>query len=120
MPLAANVVSDTEFNLYLIALVVSGVMLAILAISGFGASSVGERALNGLFAAGFLGYAFYLFFIFGGGGFTEFYYAFAVPVILLVKAVQGWRARKAQEAAAGAPSAAAAPSATPAPEQPAA
>jgi hypothetical protein len=117
MTLAASVVSDTEFNLYLIALFVSGIILAVLAISGFGASSAGERALNGLFAAGFLGYAFYLLFIFDGGRFTEFYYAFAVPVILLIKAVQGWRARKAQEAES-ARTQAATPSATPAPEQP--
>jgi len=111
MTLAASVVSDTEFNLYLIALAVSGILLAVLAISGFGASSVGERALNGIFAAGFLGYAFYLFFIFDGGTFTEFYYAFAVPVILLIKAIQGYRARKAE---------AAEPPAAPAPQQPAA
>jgi|RhiMetdeSRZDD1v2_1073273.scaffolds.fasta_scaffold1243075_2 hypothetical protein len=111
MTLAASVVSDTEFNLYLIALAVSGLLLAFLAISGFGASSVGERVLNGLFAAGFLGYAFYLFFIFDGGEFREFYYAFAVPVILVIKAVQGYRARKAQ---------ATEPPAAPAPQQPAA
>jgi len=100
---AASVASDTEFNLYLIALAVSGLLLAFLAISGFGAGSIGERVLTGLFAAGFLGYAFYLFFIFDGGTFTEFYYAFVVPVLLLVRAVQGYRARKAQQAPSAAP-----------------
>jgi hypothetical protein len=93
MPLAAEV-SESTFNLYVGALAVSGLLLAILAISGFGASSIGERLLNALFALGFLGYAFYLYFIFEGGEFRMFYYAFVVPVLLLLRAFQGWRKRR--------------------------
>ncbi len=53
MPLAAEV-SESTFNLYVGALAVSGLLLAVLAITGFGASSIGERLLNALFALGFL------------------------------------------------------------------
>jgi hypothetical protein len=95
MPLAAEV-SESTFNLYVGALAVSGLLLAVLAITGFGASSIGERLLNALFALGFLGYAFYLYFIFEGGQFQMFYYAFVVPVLLVLRAIQGWRKRRAE------------------------
>ena len=88
MPLAVTEVSDTTFLVYIVALAISGILLAILAIGGFGGTSVGMRLLNGLFALGFLGYAVYLFFFFEGGEFRMLWYAFVLPVILIIQAIR--------------------------------
>jgi hypothetical protein len=88
--------SETHFNLYVAALAISGFLLVGMALSGFGGIRTAARVINGLFGVGFLGYAFYLFFIFDGGVVHEFYYAFLVPVIVI------YRAFKARSAAGGA------------------
>jgi len=62
------------------------------AIGGFGGTSVGMRLLNGLFALGFLGYAVYLFFFFEGGEFRMFWYAFVLPLILIIQAIRNRKA----------------------------
>jgi hypothetical protein len=97
MPLAVTEVNDTTFLVYVGALAVSGLVLAILAIGGFGLS-VGLRLLNGLFALGFLGYAVYLYFIFEGGEFRMFWYAFVLPVVLIIQAIRGRKAKAGAEA----------------------
>jgi hypothetical protein len=45
---------------------------------------------------GFLGYAFYLFFLFNGGTFRLFYYPFILPVLLVIQAVRHRKNRAAQ------------------------
>jgi len=89
--------SDTHFYLYVGALALSGFLLLGLALSGFGSSGTADRVINGLIGAAFLGYGFYLFFIFDGGEVREFYYAFAVPVIVIYRAIKNRSAQRAAQ-----------------------
>ena len=93
MNLAAVEIPDGVFLAYLAALVVSGVIMVVLAATGFGASGTLVRILNGLFGVGFLGYAVYLLFFFPGGDFPVFFYAFILPVIMLIQAFKTRAAR---------------------------
>jgi hypothetical protein len=88
--------SDGTFYGYILLLVVSGITLAALAARGFG-QSTGLRVIDGLFAAGFLGYAFYLLFVFDGGQVRILFYAFIVPIVAVSKAVrERWAVRQAR------------------------
>ncbi|MBA9004823.1 MULTISPECIES: hypothetical protein [Thermomonospora] len=79
--------ADPTFSWYVVLLALSSiVMLALGAIGG--GMSVGERILNVLFGVGFLGYAVYLGFIFEGGEYTLFFYAFILPVLMVGKFVK--------------------------------
>jgi hypothetical protein len=78
---------------------VSGVLLVVLgaAMGGQGAVS---RVLNILVGLAFFGYGFYLEFLFQGGTYRVFFYAFVVPILLIVRTIQ---ARRAVRARAGSP-----------------
>ncbi|MCU7727795.1 hypothetical protein ODJ79_29110 [Actinoplanes sp. KI2] len=74
--------SDGEFHAYVALLVVSGLVLSVLAVRGFG-QSMGARVVDGLFSIGFLGYAAYL--VVGDPATVRiFSYAFAVPIWAVV------------------------------------
>jgi hypothetical protein len=87
-PLAVFEMTDGMFNGYVGALTVSGVLLVLLGAIGF-RQTVGMRIVDVLFGLGFLGYAFYLFFLFDGGDIAVFYYAFIAPIALIIKAFRG-------------------------------
>jgi hypothetical protein len=89
--------SDGAFYGYILLLFVSGILLSVLAARGFG-QSVAARVVDGLFSAGFVGYAFYLLFVFGGGQVRILFYAFIVPVLAVVKVIKAWQAQKAAQA----------------------
>lgn len=98
--------SDTQFYLYAGLLAVSGLLLLGLAATGFG-QSTGTRVLNILFGLGFTGYGGYLLLFFEGDEVRVFYYAFVVPVLMVVQAVRAYRARQNQaQAVPGGPPAA--------------
>ncbi|MFA1551571.1 hypothetical protein [Actinomadura chokoriensis] len=85
--------ADAAFSWYVVFLLVSGIALLAMAAIG-GGQSGGERLLNLVFGVGFLGYAVYLGFIFDGGDYFIFFYAFILPVLMLfrfLKAVFGER-----------------------------
>ncbi len=84
--------SEGEFHAYVGLLAVSAVILSVLAARGFG-QSAGARVLDGVFAAGFLGYAGYLV-IADPDTVRIFFYAFAAPVIGVVHAVKAARAAR--------------------------
>ena len=86
------------FTVYPILLLVSGVLLIVLgaAIPG---QTTAQRALNILFGVGFFGYGFYLEFLFPGGTYIVFYYAFIVPILLIIRTVQARKAVARQTAA---------------------
>jgi hypothetical protein len=88
--------SDGTFYGYILLLVVSGITLSVLAARGFG-QSTGARVLDAVFSVGFLGYAFYLLFVFDGGQVRILFYAFVVPIAAVVKVIKDWKAQ--QEAA---------------------
>ena len=103
MNLAAVEIPDGVFLAYIAALVVSGLIMVVLAATGFGASGTLVRILNGLFGVGFLGYAVYLLFFFPGGDFPVFFYAFILPVVMVIQAFKT-RAAKPEVAPQPAPS----------------
>ena len=86
------------FTVYPILLLVSGVLLIVLgaAIPG---QTTAQRALNIVFGLGFFGYGFYLEFLFQGGTYVVFYYAFIVPILLIVRTVQARKAVARQNGA---------------------
>ena len=114
MQLAVSDMSDGAFNGYMVALAISGLVLLVLAIGGFFRESKGSRIFSGVVGLAFLGYAFYLFFIFTGGTVFVSYYVFIVPVVVIVNL---FRSRKENQRAADAQVAAVAhgPAATSAP-----
>ncbi|GAA1791818.1 hypothetical protein [Actinomadura chokoriensis] len=65
-------------------LLVSGLAMAAIG----GGQSADERLLNAVFGVGFLGYAVYLGFIFDGGEYFMFFYAFILPVLMLTRFVR--------------------------------
>jgi hypothetical protein len=90
--------SDTQFYLYAGLLTISGILLLTLAITGFG-QSVGIRVVNALLGLGFTGYGVYLLTIFDGVEVRIFFYAFIVPIAMVVYAVKNYRAGKAEDLA---------------------
>jgi hypothetical protein len=84
------------FELYAPLLMVSGLLLVVNAILPW--QTVGARVLSILVGLGFFGYGAYLEFIFTGGHYIVFYYAFAVPVLLIIQSLKGFRAWQAQKA----------------------
>ncbi|NKZ03606.1 hypothetical protein [Actinomadura latina] len=76
--------ADAAFSWYVVFLLVSGFGMLLMAAIG-GGQSVGERLLNLAFGVGFLGYAVYLGFIFDGGEYFMFFYAFILPVVMLFR-----------------------------------
>jgi hypothetical protein len=95
-------VSDSQFYLYAGLLTVSGLLLLALAITGFG-QSTGTRVLNALFGLGFTGYGGYLLLFFEGGEVRIFFYAFIVPVLMVIQAVRTFMARRNQLVQPGQP-----------------
>lgn len=90
-PLAdASEVSDSTFNLYVAALAISGIALLIVAVLPLG-TSVGARVINALLGLAMLGYAFYLFFLFPGGEFSMFWYAFVLPIVVIYQTIKSRR-----------------------------
>jgi len=75
------------FTIYTILLMVSGLML-----TGMGVRlrnmGTGRRVLNILIGVAFLGYGFYLQFLFQGGAYHVFLYVFVLPVILAVRTLK--------------------------------
>ncbi|RKR87927.1 hypothetical protein BDK92_2230 [Micromonospora pisi] len=90
------------FDAYTILLMVSGLLLVAVgaALSGQG---VGARVLTVVVGLGFFGYGFYLEFLFEGGTYRIFFYAFIFPVLLTVRAVKSWSEKRDQAAQPVAP-----------------
>lgn len=87
--------SDTQFYLYAGLLTVSGLLLLVMAGIGFG-QSAGARVLNALFGLGFTGYGGYLLLLFESGEVRVFWFAFVVPVFMVVQAFRAYQARRNQ------------------------
>jgi hypothetical protein len=83
------------FAAYTILLMVSGVLLVVLGAAVGGQGTV-SRVLNVVVGLAFFGYGFYLEFLFQGGQYRAFFYAFVVPILLIVRTIQARRAVKAR------------------------
>jgi hypothetical protein len=86
------------FNAYTILLMLSGLLLVVLG-AAVGGQGTGSRVLSVLIGIAFFGYGFYLAFIFSGGEYRVFYYAFVVPILVVFRIVQARRANKARAGA---------------------
>jgi len=106
---------DKTFSAYVVALVVAGVLSLVLA-ALMKNQKASERFWVGLVGAGFLGYGVYLGWIFDGGTYRLFWYAFILPVFLIFNLFKPDRDEVAPEAAAT-PAASAPEGDAPAPEQ---
>jgi hypothetical protein len=71
--------SDGAFFGYIAMLFISGTMMTVFAVGGFGLRP-GSRLGNGLFGPAFLAYAVYLLFFFEGGEVFLSFWAFLAPV----------------------------------------
>lgn len=93
MNLAVLEMNDSTFLGYTALLGISGLLMLGLAIAGLGAG-VASRVISGLFGLGFLGYAIYLAVFFDGGTVQIFFYAFIVPIIVVVNVLKSRKAAK--------------------------
>lgn len=91
--MAALDMTDGQFVGYTVLLGISGLLMLGLAIAGLGAGT-GSRVISGLAGLAFLGYAIYLAFIFEGGEYRIFLYAFIVPIVVIVNIVKSRKAAK--------------------------
>ena len=91
--------TDRELLAYTGLLAVSGLLLVVLAVVGLGQRPV-SRIADGLFGLAFLGYAGFLVWA-QPDTIYVFYYAFALPVLLLVHAFRSRRRARARRLAAG-------------------
>jgi hypothetical protein len=75
---------DAKFSTYVVLLMISGI--AMLVVSA--AAKDRTRWFDILFGAGFLGYGCYLAFIFDGGSYWMFFYAFILPVMMIYRTIK--------------------------------
>jgi hypothetical protein len=75
---------DKQFSIYVVLLMFSG--LAMLIASA--AAKDKTRWLDLLFGLGFLGYGFYLAFIFDGEEYFMFFYAFILPIVMIYRTIK--------------------------------
>ena len=111
--------ADPTFSAYVLLLMFSGVAMIVMASPTVKHSTMGVRALNALFGVGFLGYGFYLAFLFDGGGYFIFFKAFILPVLMIFRTIRSARASRDQEirTRADAPAVGQSGSAVPAPRE---
>ncbi|MDH6704454.1 hypothetical protein P3T27_001157 [Kitasatospora sp. MAA19] len=81
--------AEPLFSWYVVMLAISGVIMLVLgALNLGGGLKIGWRIVNVLAGLGFLGYAYYLAFVFEGGRYEIFLKAFILPVALIVHSVK--------------------------------
>jgi predicted lipid-binding transport protein (Tim44 family) len=95
--------ANPGFSAYVVLLMFSGIAMIVMASPTVKHSTMGVRVLNGLFGVGFLGYGFYLAFLFQGGGYVIFFKAFILPVLMIFRTIRSARASRAQELRMGTP-----------------
>jgi hypothetical protein len=79
--------AEPLFSWYVVLLALSGAIMLVLGAIG-GGTKAGLRILNVLFGLGFLGYAYYLAFVFKGTEYILFFKAFILPVAMIVASVK--------------------------------
>ncbi|WBP88506.1 hypothetical protein [Kitasatospora cathayae] len=80
--------AEPLFSWYVVLLALSGLIMLVLGVLPLGGLKVGLRIFNVLFGLGFLGYAYYLAFVFEGGEYFLFFKAFILPVGMIVASVK--------------------------------
>ncbi|GAA2153006.1 hypothetical protein GCM10009760_50330 [Kitasatospora kazusensis] len=85
--------ADPLFSWYVVLLFVSGVAMVAIGAVNFGGMSAGWRIFNAVAGVGFIGYGFYLGFVFDGGSYILFFKAFILPVVMVFHFVRSTVAR---------------------------
>ncbi|MFD4535048.1 hypothetical protein ACFWNL_04350 [Kitasatospora sp. NPDC058397] len=84
-----NFSAEPLFSWYVVALAISGAAMLVLgAVNPGSGLKVGWRILNVLAGLGFLGYAYYLAFVFEGEEYRIFLKAFILPIALIASSVK--------------------------------
>lgn len=111
------------FLIYVLFLILSGILMLVM--GGIRAAyAKRRRVLNLVLGVGFLGYGLYLLLFFQGGHYVMFYYAFILPILLIVQffrdrsAYKEMQRQQAARAAYGQPKQAAASAAVAEPAAP--
>ncbi|MET8542124.1 hypothetical protein ABZW03_15920 [Kitasatospora sp. NPDC004799] len=79
--------ADPLFSWYVVALALSGAILTVFGAVA-GRMKAGMRVLNIVIGLGFLGYAYYLAFVYDGVTYTIFYKVFILPVLMIIASVK--------------------------------
>ena len=87
------------FYAYAIFLTLSGILMLVMALAGRNYNK-GRQILNFIFGAGFTIYGIYLLFVFKGGHYLIFFYAFAIPIFMVIRFFRDREAAKARPMAA--------------------
>lgn len=82
------------FDIYVLFLILSGIVMLVMACIKTGQRPA-RRIWNTIFGAGFTIYGLYLLLFFPGGHYLLFYYAFVLPILMIV---QFFRDRSAYQA----------------------
>lgn len=81
------------FSFYIILLAVSGALMVGMGTTALSGRRTGARILNTVLGVGFLGYAFYLAFIFHSGHYIVFFQVFIVPILMIARTIRTRTAR---------------------------
>jgi len=90
------------FPIYVLFLIFSGIAMLVMARIKNGQPTT-QRVLNAIFGAGFTIYGLYLLLIFRGGHYLLFFYAFILPVIMIIRFLRDGSAFRARRQAAAIP-----------------
>ena len=88
------------FYVYALFLIFSGIAMLVMAFVRAGYAKR-RQVVNFIFGAGFLIYGLYLLLAFNGGTYLMFYYAFVVPILLVVQFFRDRAAFKSRQTATG-------------------
>lgn len=87
------------FLLYTLLLMLGGIAMIVIGLA-IKEQGTGSRILNVVIGLAFFCYGFYLMFLFEGGSYRIFFYAFILPILLIVRAVKARKeAKEANQAA---------------------
>jgi hypothetical protein len=90
------------FDVYVLFLILSGVAMLVMAFLKVGRARR-RRIWSGILGAAFTIYGLYLLLFFQGGHYILFYYAFILPILMIVQFFRERSAYKAAQAAQAAP-----------------
>ncbi|MBB5871310.1 putative lipid-binding transport protein (Tim44 family) [Allocatelliglobosispora scoriae] len=91
--------ADPGFSAYVVLLVISGLIMLFLGISGVGEQTKGERAVSAVVGLAFFGYGFYLALLFDGGTYWIVFKAFIVPAVLIFNVIRNAITRRKERKA---------------------
>ncbi|MEV4556373.1 hypothetical protein AB0K51_05160 [Kitasatospora sp. NPDC049285] len=80
--------AEPLFSWYVVLLLISGVAMVGIGLLNNSGLSNGWRIFNAVAGVGFVGYGFYLGFLFEGGTYMIFFKAFILPVVMVVNFVR--------------------------------